>query len=123
MRRSAAIVAAFGALVAEALMLYAGRQNTHYLITALFIVWVASPFVLLFVADRYADNWPQPMRVTLAMLMLIITVATIVVYAARIAWPPRAQAAFVFVIVPPISWLLTAGGLGASYFVSRTSRS
>jgi hypothetical protein len=45
-----------GAVGSLALMLYAGRSNTHILITIGFIFWVLAPFALLALVERRSGN-------------------------------------------------------------------
>jgi hypothetical protein len=122
LRTAALVVLLAGAFIAEALTLVAGRQNTHYVLTAIFLFWVGSPFAVLFIVDRVSTTWPALMRTTLHWLMLIVTVGTIVVYANRVLHPPNAQGAAVFVAVPPASWLLIAIALGVTFGMTRRSR-
>ena len=108
LRTFALVVLAAGALVAEALMLFAGRNNTHYLLTAVFAVWVGSPFAILFATERVSERWPLGTRTALYWLMLVVTFGSVAVYTRRILYPPNAQGAAVFVAVPPVCWLLIA---------------
>ena len=102
-------------------MLFASRENRHYEITALFIVWVAAPFVLLWVADRASKHWPRLVNTTLSWLMLLVACVTLAAYVRRIVRPPAAQAAFVFVLVPPMSWLVIALALGIAFLIAKRS--
>jgi len=121
LRTPARIVMALSAFAAEALMLFAGRENRHYEITALFIVWVAAPFVLLWVADRASKHWPRLVNTTLSWLMLLVACVTLAAYVRRIVRPPAAQPAFVFVLVPPMSWLVIALALGIAFLIAKRS--
>jgi hypothetical protein len=121
LRTPARIVMALSAFVAEALMLFAGRENRHYEITALFIVWVGSPFVLLWAADRASRSWPRPVQTTLSWLMLLVACVTVAAYVRRIVRPPAVQAAFVFVLVPPVSWLVIALAIGVAFLIATRS--
>jgi hypothetical protein len=117
-----AIVLAAGAVAAEALMLVAGHQNTHYEITALFVCWVGSPFALLWAADRASSRWPRLVRTTLSWLMLLVTVVTVAAYTRRVLFPPAAQPAAVFVLVPPVCWVIIATVLGIAFLIAGRSR-
>jgi len=98
--RMALVVGAAGSL---ALMLYAGRTNTHLLITLLFVVWVLAPFAALALAERRSGSWTSVMQTTLHIMTLIIATASLAIYAYRAAFPPRSTGAFLFVIVSPVS--------------------
>jgi hypothetical protein len=122
LRTAARIAMVAGAILAEALMLAAGRANTHYEITALFMAWVGSPFVLLWAADRASSSWPRLAQTTLSSLMLLVAVVTVAAFTRRLLHPPAAQPAAVFVLVPPVSWLVTAVALGIALLASRWRR-
>ena len=108
-----------GAVGSLALMLYAGRSNTHILITIGFIFWVLAPFVLLALAERRSGSWSPAMRATLGTLIWLVVVGSLAIYAYRAAVPPRSTGAFLFVIVPPVSVVIVLMALG---IVSVTSR-
>ena len=101
-----------GAVGSLALMLYAGRSNTHTLITIGFIFWVLTPFALLALTERRAGN---------ATLTWIVVLGSLAIYAYRAAVPPRSTGAFLFVIVPPVSVVLVLAVLGIVSVMSRTN--
>jgi hypothetical protein len=103
-------------------MLYAGRTNTHLLITLGFIAWVLAPFAVLAWAVPRSVSWAPPTRTTLHVLTLLITIATLALYAYRAAFPPRSTGAFLFVITPPVSMALLLIVLGVVSLRSRPSR-
>jgi hypothetical protein len=51
-------------------------------------------------------------------MMLIVTFVTLGVYPEDALWPRKAQAAFVYVLTPPMSCLLTAVVIAAAAFLS-----
>ncbi len=117
--RSAIIVGAAGSL---ALLLYAGRSNTHLLITLLFIVWVLAPFALLALAERRSGSWSPPVQTTLHVITLIIAAGSLGIYAYRAVVPPRSTGAFLFVITPPVSVALVLIALALASLGSRPPR-
>ena len=117
--RLALITGAVGSL---ALMLFAGRSNTHVPITVLFIFWVLAPFALLALAERRSGSWAPATRATLRALTWVIAAGSLAMYAYRAAVPPRATGAFLFVIVPPVSVVLGLVTLGIVSLMSRPSR-
>jgi len=117
--RPALIVGAIGSL---ALMLYAGRSNTHILITVGFIVWVVAPFALLALAERRSGAWAPKTRATLSILTLVIVISSLATYAYRAVKPPSTTGAFLFVLVPPVSVVLVLVTLGIVSVMSRPSR-
>jgi hypothetical protein len=117
--RVALIAAALGSV---GLMLFAGRSNTHVLITVGFVVWVLAPFALLALAERRSGSWAPATRATLRILILVVAAGSLAIYAYRAAVPPRATGAFLFVIVPPVSVVLGLVTLGIVSLMSRPSR-
>jgi hypothetical protein len=95
---------------------YFGQRNPSRLLIVLFAVWVLSPFVALLAADARSRRWPPQTRATLYGVMLLIAAGSLAVYANAALGPPRAQGAFVFVIVPPLSWLLSGVAVSVAMF-------
>jgi ABC-type Mn2+/Zn2+ transport system permease subunit len=69
-------------------------------------IWVFSPFVALLWANIVSKGWSVMTRATLHGVMLAVALGSLAVYGADAVWPRKSQAAFVFVAVPPVSWLL-----------------
>ncbi len=97
-----------GAIGSVSLMLRAGHNNNSLLLLFLFGLWVLSPFLLLILAERVAKTWSALARGTLYGLMLAITVGSLSIYGSVALGAPVAKTATVFVVAPPVSWLLTA---------------
>jgi len=116
------LILIIGAVGSLALMLYAGRSNTHILITIGFIFWVLAPFALLALAERRSASWAPAMKTTLETMIWIVVLGSLVIYAYRAAVPPRATGAFLFVIVPPVSVVLLLVALVIVSVMSRPSR-
>jgi hypothetical protein len=105
--RAAALVAVgAGAVGSIGLMLRAGHPPLF--LRVLFAIWVLSPFVVLIVADMVSTRWSVLTRATLYGVMLVLTVASLAIYGNHAVRPPSSQPAFVYVLVPPVSWLLIA---------------
>jgi hypothetical protein len=105
--------AALGAVLAGAggsagFTLYAGRHNDSRLLPILFAIWVLSPFGALVFGHVVSKRWSVLTQATLYSVMLILTVGSLAIYGDAALAPPKAKAAFVFVVVPPASWLLIA---------------
>ena len=103
----ALIVMLVGAVGSLGLMLRAG-QRTPRLLLVLFVIWVLSPFMALAFAYIVSKRWSVLTRATLYSVMLIVALGSLVIYGDDAMGHRRPQAAFVYVIVPPASWLLTA---------------
>jgi len=114
--RAATIIGAAGAV---ALTVYVGRTNAHVFLTAIFVVWVLAPFALLYAADTIFVRWPPALRTALHAVMILTAAATLTAYVWRAISPPRAQGAFVFVVVPVVSCVLAGVVLGVTALTSR----
>jgi hypothetical protein len=122
--RGAALIAVIaGAVGSFGLMLHAGRRQRSLILIGLFTVWELSPFVALVCAHVVSKHWSVLTRATLYSVMLVLAVGSLAIYGYD-AWRPRkAQPAFVFVLVPPVSWLLIAIALPIAALISgRRSR-
>ncbi len=104
---AAALIAVLaGAVGSVGLMLHAGHRNPSRLLLVLFALWVLSPFIALVLANMVSKRWSVLTRATLYTMMLVLTVGSLAIYGDVALGPPRPKAAFVFVVVPPASWLL-----------------
>ena len=124
MLRAAALIALLaGAVGSIGFMLVAGHRNPSRLLLLLFAIWVLSPFVGLGTIGTISNRWPAIIRAALYSVMLVVALGSAAIYGAIALGPPRPQAAFVFVVVPPASWLLMAIVLlTAAFITNRLSR-
>jgi hypothetical protein len=122
--RAAALIAVLaGAAGSLGLMLHAGRRNDSRILLVLFTIWVLSPFVALVLADVVSKRWSALTRATLHSVMLVLPLGSLAIYGDVALGPPRAKTAFVFVVVPPASWLLIAIAVPIAALISgRPSR-
>jgi hypothetical protein len=81
---------------------------------------VLGPFAGFLLADKMAVRWSPLTRKTLYIVMLVVAVASVAAYGA-VAVRPRAQPAFMFLVVPLCSWMVMVGAIGIAAFVSRSS--
>jgi hypothetical protein len=121
--RISALLCLTGATVgALGLMLRAGRHNPSRLLMAGMAVWVLSPFLILASAHAVSSRWRPFGRVPLYWLTVALCLGSLSVYV-HDAFRPASKGAFVFVLLPPVSWLLIAIVLGLSAFLhGRQSR-
>ena len=94
-----------GAVGSVGLMFWVGHRNPSHLLLFLFLIWVLAPFVALLLAGVVSKRWSIVTRTALYCLMLILTLGSLAVYG-DVVVRPRPQPAFVFIVVPPVSWLL-----------------
>ena len=104
-----------------ALMFYAGRRQESIVLIAMFTIWVLSPFVGLAWSDLRSKQWPIRTRATLYPTMLVLPLGSLGIYGADALWRLKPQASFVFLVVPPVTWLLGGMAVGLSAIRSRRS--
>lgn len=108
LRAVALISVLAGAVGSVGLTLHAGRRNDSRILLVLFALWVLSPFMALVLANMVSKRWSVLTRATLYSVMLVLTLGSLAIYGVVALGHPRAKTAFVFVVVPPASWLLIA---------------
>ncbi len=108
LRATALIAVLAGAVGSVGLMLHAGRRNDSRILLVLFALWVLSPFMALVLANVVSKRWLVHTRATLYSVMLVLTLGSLAIYGVVALGPPKPKTAFVFVVVPPASWLLIA---------------
>ena len=121
LRATAVVALAAGTVGSIALMLRTS-PNMPALLVVLIGLWVISPFVLLALCDALAKRWPLLNRPTIHVLALVLAIVSLSVYQSVAFGPPRPKPAALFVLIPPISWLVIATGLGMAALVSRKRR-
>lgn len=121
LRKAALIALLVGAVGSIGLVIRAGRNNNSRILMVLMITWVVAPYVALLLADVVSKRWPILTRQTLYVVMLVLTICSLVVYGYDVV-RPRTKAAFVYVIVPGLSWLAMAMTLAISAFIAGRTR-
>ena len=122
--RTAALIAVLaGAVGSVGLLLRATNRNPSQLLVLLLVLWVVSPFVALMWASIVSTRWSVLTRVTLYGVMLVVPVGCLAIYVADALWPRTSPGPFVFIPVPPASWLFSAlVVLAAALMSGRRSR-
>jgi hypothetical protein len=115
----ATAVAGAGAVGSVGLMLWVGRRNSSLVLMILFAIWVLSPFIALLWANRVSRRWPAFTRKALYGLMLILPLVSLAIYGSVAIWPPSSTSAFMFVVLPPCSWLLIGIVIPIAALISR----
>jgi len=117
--RAAALIAALtGAAGSIGFMLRAGQHNKSRLLLVLFTVWVLSPFMALVWASVVSKRWSILTRAALYSVALVIALGSLAIYGEVALGPPRTQTAFVFVMIPPASWLLMVIAVAIAALIS-----
>ena len=106
--RVAALIAVLaGAAGSVGLTLSAG-QGRDLRLLVVFTIWAFAPFAALVLAHVVARRWLVHTRATLYCLMLVLTLGSLAIYVGDALRHPGTQDAFVFVLVPLVSWVLIA---------------
>ena len=108
--RAAALIAVLaGAAGSVGLTLSVSQgRDLGFLAVLIFATWVFTPFAALAVAHVVARRWSVHTRTWLYRLMLVLTLGSLAMYVGDALRNPGTQDAFVFVVVPLVSWLLIA---------------
>jgi len=118
LRAVALIAVAPGAVGSVSLMLRADQRTPRFLLV-LFFIWILSPFVALAWANVVSKHWPVLTRATLYCVTLLITLGSLPFYGKLVLPPAGSSRAFVFVAVPPASWLLMTIVVSIAALISR----
>jgi len=86
-------------------MFSTGNNQKSILLLGLFTAWVISPFVGLLLTDRLSKRWTEIFRIWLYLIMIILTVASLIVYSG-IFTLTQTPPAFKFLFIPFLSWLV-----------------
>ena len=117
LRVAALIGVTAGAVGSVGLLLRAG-QRTPGLLLFILAIWVLSPFMALTLAHGLSKRWAVLTRTTLYSVMLVVTLGSLAIYGDDALEHRSAQAGFVYVMVPPASWLLIATVVPIAAFIS-----
>ena len=112
------MVVAAGAVGSLGLMFRADQRTPRFLLV-LFVFWILSPFVALAWANMVSKRWSFLTRTTLYVVTLVITLGSLAFYGKFILPPAGSPRAFVFVAVPPASWLLMTIVVSIAALISR----
>jgi hypothetical protein len=118
LHQAALIALVLGTAGTVGLFLRAG-QRTPRLLLVLMGIWVLAPFAALACATRFSTRWSTLTRGTLDAVTLAVTLGSLAIYADDAFAHRTAHAAFVWVIVPPVSTLLALIAVAVAAFVSR----
>ena len=119
LRTAARIVVPVAAVGSLALMFRSIQRNPSRLLIVIFVLWVLAPFAALMFADVLSARWTPRLRRTLYCVMLLVALGSLGAYVADAVWPRKAQAAFVYIALPPASVLFSAIVLSTAGLLSR----
>jgi hypothetical protein len=119
LRAVALVAVAAGAVGSIVLMLRAG-QRAPLLLQITFGLWVLSPFAALAWANLAATRWSAAARATLYGVTVVVATISLAIYARLLVLSPRgAPNAFIYVVVPPASWVVMTIAALVVTFMSR----
>jgi hypothetical protein len=107
-----------GSIASVVLVMYAGRHNTSVLLNILFSGWVLSPFIGFLIANRISGKWHILTRTILSWMMILITFVSLLGYCGILRLSGT-KPAFIFLIIPFVSWILIVAEIGISSMISR----
>jgi ACR3 family arsenite efflux pump ArsB len=118
LRFAALIAVVIGAAGSLGLWIRAA-QHPPPLIIVLFVVWVLSPFVVFGIGHVVAKRWAPSTQAALYWVTLLVTLASIAIYADDAVAHRTAHPAAVYVAVPPASWLVSAVAIGLGAWIAK----
>jgi hypothetical protein len=111
------IIVLAGAIVSLSFVLHAGQNNKSVLLVCLFVIWVLSPFIALFLANLVSQGWSVLVRIAFYGILLLIIAGSLIVYAGII--PAGTKPAFKFLVIPLISWIFILVFIPAGISITR----
>ena len=115
------IVIWMGAVGSLYFVIRASSNNSSILLRALFVIWVLSPFIAFLIANSNFKFWPSLTRKSVYWLIVIVAVGSLIAYSGAFK-TPKTKNAFIFLIVPLLSWLLLIGTILISKRLSRSDQ-
>ena len=112
--RVAALVATIAGGAGAVLFLLNSGQNPKPLLLTIMAAWVVAPFVIFALADLVSKKWTVTTRGILHGMIVLATAVTLAFYEFPSLKPAGTPAAFLFILVPPASVMLTALAVGIS---------
>ena len=121
LRTTALMAAAIGGAGSVAFLLLAGQRNSELiLLVSLFSIWVLSPFIVLASAILKSERFTETVQSTLYVLTIVIALTSLAIYGRVIDVKPEGSPnTFLFVAVPPVSWIVIAIVLSIAALKSR----
>jgi hypothetical protein len=118
LRLTALIALVIGAIGSLGLWIHAAKHPPPLLIV-LFVIWVLSPFVVLGIGHVVSKRWASGTQAALYWVTLLVSLASIVIYADDAVSHRTAHPAAVYVVVPPASWVVSALAIGLGAWIAK----
>ena len=102
----AAIIVALAGVIGSIYFLFnAGSKQSSVVLLGLFTGWILSPFIGLFIFTKISNRWSISARSLFYGLMIILPIVSVIAYSGAFN-TSKTKNAFIFLIVPLISWFL-----------------
>jgi FtsH-binding integral membrane protein len=118
LRTMALTILLVGSIGSLYFMFNAGSNQKSIVLLGLFTAWVLSPFVGLFVANRIFTHWAVTTRQLIYWLMVALTIVSLIAYSGALT-PSNTKPAFIFLVIPFLSWLVILTALLVAKRLSR----
>jgi hypothetical protein len=120
--RAAAVIAlVIGTAASLVFEIRGGRRNPSQLLVAGIALWVISPCLLLFIANAISARWSTKGRLMLYGLTMIVALVPLIFYGDQSLRPAHTSAAFLFIAIPPILWLVIAIAVALAEYTMRAT--
>lgn len=119
LHRTAELAAVVGAVGSVALTLYAGRNNNLPFLMILISGWVLAPFMGYALAGRYSTRWAAATRAVLDAIIVLVALASLVIFARAAINPLASKPGGPFVAVPIVAWLLMFVSVPVTELIAR----
>jgi hypothetical protein len=93
-----------GAVGSAGLLIRAGQRTPRFLLVIM-MIWVLAPFVVIGFVDAASKRWAVVAKNALHGVMWIVVLGSLAIYGDDARGHRTAQAGFVYVVVPLVSWL------------------
>jgi len=115
------ITSVIGAIVSIVLFLFASPQAPAIIIV-LFVGWLFAPFGAFLMGIYLSNQWPVLVRRGLYLVIILLTTASVSIYAYQFVFPRQTTPAFWWVAVPPVSVIITVVTVVVTAIVSRSRK-
>jgi hypothetical protein len=122
-RSVAAWIVVAGAGASLVFMLHAARRQQSRLLLLLFGLWVLSPFLAALVAGWVSRRWSSAIQRAVDVLMVLLALASCVIYGTVAFGNLSVKIGFIFLIVPLASWAFMLLAFGTAALISSRHRS
>jgi hypothetical protein len=120
--RSAALLAVVIGGIGSIGLLRHAEQHPPPMLAVLFIIWVFAPFAALGLANLFSPRWQRPVRLTLYVVTLLVTAASLAIYIDNNIARRTAHPAGVWVAVPPASVIISIIAIAVGALIAKRKK-